>query len=134
MVSARAATTRHAPAFAFVSSRNRLMKRRYLVFVIAAAVCLVIVAGSVVLLLPRTHIEVGNPPLRVAIVIVTTFLMFTITRYFALLWLGYLHHVEAKTAPEDNERFEPLVTILVPAFNEEKVIQSAIRSLLELEY
>lgn len=110
------------------------MKRRYLIFVIAAAVCLVLVASCVVFLLPRTHIEVSNPPLRVAIVVVTTFLMFTITRYFALLWLGYLHHVEAKTAPEDNERFEPLVTILVPAFNEEKVIQSAIRSLLELDY
>ena len=110
------------------------MKRRYLVFVIAAAVCLVIVAVSVVFLLPRTHIEVSNPPLRVAIVVVTTFLMFTITRYFALLWLGYLHHVEAKTAPEDGDRFEPSVTILVPAFNEEKVIQNAIRSLLELDY
>ena len=110
------------------------MKRRYLIFVIAAAVSLVLVAACVVFLLPRTHVEVTNPPLRVAIVVVTTFLMFTLTRYFALLWLGYLHHVEAKTAPDDTERFEPSVTILVPAYNEEAVIQSAIRSLLELEY
>jgi poly-beta-1,6-N-acetyl-D-glucosamine synthase len=110
------------------------MKRRYLIFVIAAAVSLVLVAACVVFLLPRTHVEVNNPPLRVAIVVVTTFLMFTLARYFALLWLGYLHHVEAKTAPEDSERFEPSVTILVPAYNEEAVIQSAIRSLLELDY
>ena len=110
------------------------MKRRYLVFVIAAAVSLVLVAACVVFLLPRTHVEVTNPPLRVAIVVVTTFLMFTLTRYFALLWLGYLHHVEAKTAPDDTERFEPSVTILVPAYNEEAVIQGAIRSLLELDY
>ena len=110
------------------------MKRRYLIFVIAAAVSLVLVAACVVFLLPRTHVEVTNPPLRVAIVVVTTFLMFTLTRYFALLWLGYLHHVEAKTAPDDTERFEPSVTILVPAYNEEAVIQGAIRSLLELDY
>ena len=110
------------------------MKRRYLIFVIAAAVSLVLVAACVVFLLPRTHVEVSNPPLRIAIVVVTTFLMFTLTRYFALLWLGYLHHVEAKTAPDDTERFEPSVTILVPAYNEEAVIQSAIRSLLELDY
>lgn len=110
------------------------MKRRYLLFVIAAAVSLVLVAACVVFLLPRTHVEVTNPPLRVAIVVVTTFLMLTLARYFALLWLGYLHHVEAKTAPDDGDRFEPSVTILVPAYNEEAVIQSAIRSLLELEY
>lgn len=110
------------------------MKRRYLIFVIAAAVSLVLVAACVVFLLPRTHVEVSNAPLRVAIVVVTTFLMITLTRYFALLWLGYLHHVEAKTAPADTERFEPSVTILVPAYNEEAVIQAAIRSLLELDY
>ena len=110
------------------------MRSRYLYFVIASAVLLVLVALSVVLLLPKTHVEVANASLRIAIVIVTAFLIITLIRYFVLLWLGYLHHVEAKTAPDENERFEPLVTILVPAFNEEKVIQNAIRSLLELEY
>jgi len=110
------------------------MRSRYLYFVIAAAAALLVVALSVMLLLPRTHIEVTNPPLRVAIVVVTTFLVLTLIRYFVLLWLGYLHHVEAKTSLEDGDRFEPLVTILVPAYNEEAVIEGAIRSLLELDY
>src|SRR5512132_1360399 len=110
------------------------MRSRYLYFVIASAVLLVLVALSVVLLLPKTHVEVGNASLRIAIVVVTAFLIITLIRYFVLLWLGYLHHVEAKTAPDENERFEPLVTILVPAYNEEAMIQSAIRSLLELDY
>jgi poly-beta-1,6-N-acetyl-D-glucosamine synthase len=70
----------------------------------------------------------------VAMVVVTTFLIITLIRYFILLWLGYLHHIEAKTSVEEGERFEPLVTILVPAYNEESVIQGAIRSLLELDY
>ena len=110
------------------------MKRRYLLFVIAAAVSLVLVAACVVFLLPRTHVAVSNPPLRVAIVVVTTFLMFTLARYFALLWLAYLHHVESKTAVDRDDQFEPLVTILVPAYNEETVIEASIRSLLELDY
>jgi len=110
------------------------MRTRYLYFVISSAVLLLLVALSVAFMLPRTHVEVGNPSLRVAIVVVTAFLVITLLRYFALLWLGYLHHVEAKTSPEDGDRFEPLVTILVPAYNEGSVIQGAIRSLLELDY
>jgi poly-beta-1,6 N-acetyl-D-glucosamine synthase len=105
-----------------------------LYFVISSAVLLLLVALSVAFMLPRTHVEVGNPSLRIAIVVVTAFLVITLLRYFALLWLGYLHHVEAKTSPEDSDRFEPLVTILVPAYNEGSVIQGAIRSLLELDY
>jgi poly-beta-1,6-N-acetyl-D-glucosamine synthase len=110
------------------------MRTRYFYFVVASAVLLLLVALSVALLLSGTHLEVGNTTLRIAIVVVTAFLMITLARYFVLLWLGYLHHVEAKTSPEDNDKFEPLVTILVPAYNEGAVIQGAIRSLLELDY
>jgi biofilm PGA synthesis N-glycosyltransferase PgaC len=110
------------------------MRPRYLYFVIAAAVLLLGAAFAVMVLLPRTHIDVANQPMHVAIVVVTVFLIITLVRYFILLWLGYLHHVEAKTSVDNGERFEPLVTILVPAYNEEAVIQGAIRSLLELDY
>jgi poly-beta-1,6-N-acetyl-D-glucosamine synthase len=110
------------------------MRPRYLYFVIAAAVLLLGAALAVMVLLPRTHLEVANQPLHFAIIVVTGFLIITLVRYFILLWLGYLHHVESKTSVDNDERFEPLVTILVPAYNEEAVIQGAIRSLLELDY
>lgn len=110
------------------------MRARYLYFVIAAAIVLLTVAGAVVFMLPRTHVDVQSPQLRIAIVVVTAFLMITMLRYLVLLWLGYLQHVESKTRVDSEERFEPLVTILVPAYNEEAVIQGAIRSLLELDY
>ena len=110
------------------------MRSRYLYFVIASAMLLLLVALSVVLLLPGSHLDVNNASLRIAMAVVTAFLMITLLRYFVLLWLGYLHHVEAKTSPEEAESFEPLVTILVPAYNEGAVIQGAIRSLLELDY
>ncbi len=110
------------------------MRAKYLYFVLAAAIVLMTVAGAVVFMLPRTHVDVTSPQLRIAIVVVTAFLMITMARYLVLLWLGYLQHVEAKTRVDHEERFEPLVTILVPAYNEEAVIQGAIRSLLELDY
>ncbi|HEY6826833.1 MAG TPA: glycosyltransferase family 2 protein [Gemmatimonadaceae bacterium] len=110
------------------------MRARYLYFVLAAAIVLLTVAGAVVFMLPHTHVDVQSPQLRIAIVVVTAFLMITMLRYLVLLWLGYLQHVESKTRVDSEERFEPLVTILVPAYNEEAVIQGAIRSLLELDY
>jgi cellulose synthase/poly-beta-1,6-N-acetylglucosamine synthase-like glycosyltransferase len=110
------------------------MRLRYLYFVVASAAVLLVLAAAVVVMLPHTHVETGSPSMRIALVAVTTFLIVTIIRYLVFLWLGYLHHIEAKTAPEELDRFEPLVTIIVPAFNEEAVIQSAIRSLLELDY
>ena len=110
------------------------MRPRYFAFVLAAAATLLLVALSVVYLLPRMHTDVGDTHLRLAMVVVTAFLIITLLRYFILLWLGYLHHVETKTAVEKGEYFEPLVTILVPAYNEETVIEASIKSLLELDY
>jgi poly-beta-1,6 N-acetyl-D-glucosamine synthase len=110
------------------------MRKSYLGFVVAAAVVLLLVAMSVVFLLPRTHMDVGNQHLRLATIIVMSFLIITLIRYFILLWLGYLHHVEVKTTVDRGDHFEPLVTILVPAYNEETVIEASIRSLLELDY
>jgi biofilm PGA synthesis N-glycosyltransferase PgaC len=110
------------------------MRKRYLGFVVAAAVVLLLVAMSVVFLLPRTNTAIGDQHLRLATVIVMSFLIITLIRYFILLWLGYLHHVETKTTVDRGDHFEPLVTILVPAYNEETVIEASIRSLLELDY
>src|SRR5689334_21987333 len=94
------------------------MRSRYLIFVIASAAVLLFLTAIAVVMLPRTHVESGSPSMRIAMVIVTSFLIATVLRYLVLLWLGYLHHVEAKTAPEEHDRFEPLVTIIVPAYNE----------------
>jgi len=110
------------------------MRPRYFAFVLTAAATLLLVALSVVYLLPRMHTDVGDTHLRLAMVVVTAFLIITLLRYFILLWLGYLHHVETKTAVDKGEHFEPLVTILVPAYNEETVIEASIKSLLELDY
>jgi poly-beta-1,6 N-acetyl-D-glucosamine synthase len=56
-----------------------------------------------------------------------------IARYILLLWLGYLHHVENRGRSREQTP-EPPVSIIVPVFNEETVIDAALRSVLELRY
>jgi hypothetical protein len=61
------------------------------------------------------------------------FLVILIVRYALLLWLGYLHHIESR-ASGDTDAPQPAVTIIVPVHNEAVVVESALRSLLELDY
>lgn len=56
-------------------------------------------------------------------------------RYLAFLWLSYLHQSEQTVQVDtSNQVVWPPVTILVPAYNEGKVIIPAVQSLLQLDY
>lgn len=62
-----------------------------------------------------------------------SFLLILIVRYGFLMWFAYLQHVErVDEAPEAGEY--PLVTILVPAYNEGMVLEGAVESLMEIDY
>ena len=71
--------------------------------------------------------------LQLGIGFVLTFLLVLIVRYVVLLWLGYLHHIENRSHDDDVAPM-PRVAIIVPVYNEEAVVESAVRSLLELDY
>lgn len=71
--------------------------------------------------------------LQIGVVFVLTFLVVLIVRYILLLWLGFLHHIENRGLSLVDTP-EPAVTIVVPVYNEEAVITSALRSLLTLDY
>jgi cellulose synthase/poly-beta-1,6-N-acetylglucosamine synthase-like glycosyltransferase len=72
---------------------------------------------------------------QIGIAFVLVFLVLLIIRYILLLWLGYLHHLENRRRTHDNPRTpDPSVTVIVPVFNEEAVIVSALRSLLALRH
>ncbi len=72
---------------------------------------------------------------QIGIAFVLAFLVVVIVRYILLLWLGYLHHIESRgRARFDDFVVEPPVSIIVPVYNEEAVIASALRSLLSLRY
>jgi biofilm PGA synthesis N-glycosyltransferase PgaC len=66
-----------------------------------------------------------------SMVVLFGFLILLVLRYMALLWFSYLNHLDDEDLPEIHQ---PLVTILVPAYNEGTVIQGSIESLLHLDY
>jgi cellulose synthase/poly-beta-1,6-N-acetylglucosamine synthase-like glycosyltransferase len=71
---------------------------------------------------------------QIGIAFVLAFLILLIVRYILLLWLGYLHHIESRRRGSDTRAPDPPVTIIVPVFNEETVVASALRSLLALRH
>ena len=75
--------------------------------------------------------------LRVVLTAFLVFLIIVIFRHFSLLWLAYLQQV-GETVRSREERARPgelpPVSILVPAYNEAKVLDRALQSLLRLDY
>jgi cellulose synthase/poly-beta-1,6-N-acetylglucosamine synthase-like glycosyltransferase len=81
----------------------------------------------------RSALPVSSLFIQGSMYILFAFLVILVLRYFLLMWFSYLDHLEELTQ-EAGPVFTPRVSIIVPAFNEGKVIESSIRSLLELDY
>lgn len=109
--------------------------KRYGLLLVSALLVLLVMAAVAATLIQRLPLETESTALRIGIGIVLMFLALLVLRYFVLLWMGYLHHLESQVVErEGREHAAPLVTVIVPAFNEGAVIQPAIHSLLELDY
>jgi len=82
-------------------------------------------------LLREARFDLPSAFVRGAMWVLLVFLVLLILRYAGLLWFSYLNHLER----DDSEPAQlPLISVLVPAYNEGAVIQGSIRSLLELDY
>ncbi len=82
-------------------------------------------------LLLGARLDIDGTFTRVSMYVLFGFLCLLILRYLGLLWFSYLNHLDGD---KQEEHRLPLVTILVPAYNEGAVIQGSIRSLLQLDY
>jgi hypothetical protein len=71
-------------------------------------------AIAIVLAADFVGIDARDLALQIGVAFVLAFLIILILRYVILLWLGYLHHVEAETLPDEIGETPP-VTIVVPA-------------------
>ncbi len=115
---------------------------------VAAAVS----TGGVIYLLAVTYsavrrsqgefaVVLENYALMAVTIYLMVFLLLLILRYAVLILYSFMDHLESlfnrRNAPPPKFREEanlPLVTLVVPAFNEGLVIQPAVRSLLALDY
>jgi cellulose synthase/poly-beta-1,6-N-acetylglucosamine synthase-like glycosyltransferase len=82
----------------------------------------------------RAPMQVQSLIVRISVVTLVLFLIILIARYFTLLWFGYLHHVEWVSSDRPDELEYPPVSLIVPAFNEGRVIGAAVESLTKLDY
>lgn len=65
--------------------------------------------------------------------ILLAFLGIVILRYAVLIWFAYLQHVEHMQEPPETEEY-PLVTLIVPAYNEGVVLEAAVDGLMAMDY
>jgi poly-beta-1,6 N-acetyl-D-glucosamine synthase len=111
------------------------MRLGYKVFLLFGLGVVLAALGAMVMLLLNIPYQFDSAWLSLGVTMLMFFLIVVIARYIILLWLGYLHHLESRIEEDDpHDLFEPPVTIIVPAYNEGAVIESALRSLLELDY
>ncbi|MCP3984976.1 MAG: glycosyltransferase [bacterium] len=103
----------------------------YALAVSGIVILLVVLSFLLFSILLDLRIELPTRFLQTSFLMVLGFLVLLIMRYFGLLWFSYLAQLEGERSSTTKT---PLVTILVPAYNEGLVIQGAIRSLFELDY
>ncbi|MGD2122441.1 MAG: glycosyltransferase [Gemmatimonadota bacterium] len=82
----------------------------------------------------RSPASVQTFLIRVVLVSLLIFLAILFIRYFALLWFAYLGHAERNVLGNPKAHQLPPISIIIPAYNEETVIEGALASLARLDY
>ncbi len=86
----------------------------------------------IIFTLPKTVLSVSSLIEYATIVALVIFLFILLVRYFGILIMAYLYLNEYTFKSKNG--FYPFVSIIVPVYNEEKVVAESVRSLLELDY
>lgn len=116
------------------------MTRKLILFMLIATLLAFVFVTYVAVL--RTDYQVTSAFVNGSMVVLFSFLVLLIIRFFILIYLSYLHHLDRSRTPDYLAEYLarpeamalPPVSIIVPAYNEGVVIESSIRSLLNLQY
>jgi cellulose synthase/poly-beta-1,6-N-acetylglucosamine synthase-like glycosyltransferase len=113
-----------------VNSGNRKLKllRRIILSGVLSAVLLLIV----ILTLPKTVLSISSLIEYSMIVALVIFLFILLLRFFGILYLSYFYMSDYTFKTTNG--FNPFVSIIIPVYNESKVIVDSIKSLLRLNY
>ena len=111
-----------------MSERRTIWKSLIVVFVTIAITLAFIVAALAV------GPSIQAIIVRAVVVTLVIFLTVLFLRYFALLWFAYLGHAERNVLGVRELHQLPPVSIIIPAYNEAKVMERALTSLMQLQY
>ncbi len=113
------------------SSKENASKK-YLRRIIISGILSALLLFLIIYTLPMTALSVSSLLEYAAIVALVIFLFILLVRYFAILIMAYLYLNEYTY--KSTNGYSPFVSIIVPIYNEEKVVRQSINSLLELDY
>ena len=102
--------------------------RRILLSGISSIILLMIIIYT----LPRTVLTTSSLIEYATIVALVFFLLILLIRYFGILVFSYFYMNEYTFKPTNG--FKPFVSIIIPVFNEAKIIERSVKSLLKLDY
>jgi cellulose synthase/poly-beta-1,6-N-acetylglucosamine synthase-like glycosyltransferase len=114
----------------FVQDRNK--NGKYLKRILVSGVLSLILIFIIIYTLPLTVLSVNSLIEYSIIDALVIFLFILLVRYFGLLIFAYLYINQYTFKP--SKGFFPFVSIIVPVYNEEKVVADSVKSLLDLNY
>lgn len=100
--------------------------------ILVSGVFSVILIITIFLTLPLTVLSWSGLFVYSSIVSLVIFLFILLIRYFATLFMAYFFIT--RYTVQDKHGYFPFISIIVPVYNEGKVLRSSIESLLELDY
>jgi cellulose synthase/poly-beta-1,6-N-acetylglucosamine synthase-like glycosyltransferase len=105
---------------------------KYLKRILTSGLMSLVLIFVIIYTLPSTVLSLKSLIEYATIVSLVIFLFVLLIRYFGILLLAYLYINEYTF--KSTTGFYPFVSIIVPVYNEEKVVADSIKSLLELNY
>lgn len=114
-------------------SRPKDKGGKYLRRIFISGIISLILILIIIYTLPLTVLTVKSLLEYSTIVALVIFLFILLFRYFSILVMSYLY-VNQYTYDVPESGYSPFVSVLVPVYNEEKVVTESVKSLLELDY
>ncbi len=115
-----------------ISNGRENLKRKYFRRILLSGIFSLILLLVIIFTLPETVLSISSLLEYATIVALVIFLFVLLLRYFGILSMAYLYLNEYTFKTSRN--YFPFVSIIVPVFNEARVIKESINSLLELDY
>lgn len=119
--------TQSAGIHSTANKKNRIIRRIFISGIFSLMLLFIIIYT-----LPMTVLTVSSLLEYAIIVTLVIFLLILLIRYFGILIFAYLYLNEYTFKYHYN--YKPFISIIIPAFNEAKILEKTIESLLKLNY